>query len=493
MAYEVPFIPPQANNLLNPLDVQAKGFELGQQELAAQRQTQQYEQQQQNQRALKDAFQNADLSTQEGVNDLARKVGSITGDPTKAQAIQENYAKQKLQQAQISEQSALAGEHRAKQAELTREAFTDAMGEFVRVGTTIQGQYESDVKSGKLPVLAQDDALKSLKKEADSLRERFGDNPQIASMIQKIEAQDSYNPDQAKQGLARIHAMVGQLKQPPAIPGSPEDLKIRESEAAAAERGRQSEKPDKPEKPESGWEVKEVQDEQGKPQVVRVNKNTGEVRPVEGIKPKSGGMGARESVFTNRVLLSGNEAARDLENVVNLPIGASRGLFGGRTQGAGLFEASKESLANKMTTQDVQSYNVMATGFQRSLAAIESAGLAPQGTLTHQMDAVIFKEGDTNFTKLHKLAQVRQIVEAGLEVLQANPRLSDQEKKKASDILDRIHKAVPFSNADIIKLEYSDNPKATLRSIMPKAEAGAGYEDPDKEKRYQEWKRAHGG
>ncbi|MBF9666383.1 hypothetical protein IAI38_11655, partial [Streptococcus pseudopneumoniae] len=87
---------------------------------------------------------------------------------------------------------------------------------------------------------------------------------------------------------------------------------------------------------------------------------------------------------------------------------------------AGILDATKEVLANKLTSQEVQSYNVMSTGFQRALASIEAAGLMPTGQLTHQMDAVIFKEGDTNFTKLQKLAQTRQIVEEGLETALSN-------------------------------------------------------------------------
>lgn len=182
---------------------------------------------------------------------------------------------------------------------------------------------------------------------------------------------------------------------------------------------------------------------------------------------KQGEIGSRESVFIQRVIMSGNQAAHDLENVISLPMTASSGLFGGRKQGAGILDATKEVLANKLTSQEVQSYNVMSTGFQRALASIEAAGLMPTGQLTHQMDAVIFKEGDTNFTKLQKLAQTRQIVEAGLETTVSNPRIPKETREHAQSIIDSIRKSVPFTQQDLLRLDtlQQTNPNVTLKDV----------------------------
>lgn len=185
-------------------------------------------------------------------------------------------------------------------------------------------------------------------------------------------------------------------------------------------------------------------------------------------KPTLNLTGGRESVYVARMILGGNQAAKDLANVVQLPLTASTGFFGGRKQGSGLLDAGKEVLANTVTGQEAQSYNAMATGFQRSLAQIESAGLMPSGSLTHQMDAVLFKEGDTNLTKMHKLAQTRQIVEAGMEVIESNPRVSPEEKVKTKNILESIRKSVPFTHSDLIKLQVMQetNPSATLKDVL---------------------------
>ena len=190
--------------------------------------------------------------------------------------------------------------------------------------------------------------------------------------------------------------------------------------------------------------------------------------------------GGRESTFINRVVLAGNQAAADLTNVVKLPMSASRGLFGGRGQGTGLLDAAKESLATAMTTQEVQSYNVLATGFQRSLAAIEAAGLAPSGSLVHQMDSVIFKEGDTNYTKLLKLAQTRQIVDKGLETTLSNPRVPEETKAHIREIMGKIDKAVPFVPGDLLDLQQAQaaNPKVTLGEILKQKKAGQASDAP---------------
>jgi len=193
--------------------------------------------------------------------------------------------------------------------------------------------------------------------------------------------------------------------------------------------------------------------------------------------------GGRESVYVQRMMMGANQASKDLANVVQLPLTASTGIFGGRRQGAGLVDATKEILANKATAQEAQAYNAMATGFQRSLAQIESAGLMPSGSLTHQMDAVLFKEGDTNLTKLHKLAQTRQIVEAGMEVIEANPRVTPEEKSKVKDVLKSIRASVPFTHSDLIQLQVmqESNPGATLQDVITAKQSGRAPKEGDKQ------------
>lgn len=176
--------------------------------------------------------------------------------------------------------------------------------------------------------------------------------------------------------------------------------------------------------------------------------------------------GARGEVFTQRIVTSANEAIKELKNVVQLPMSASTGWLAGRGQSTGITGATKEVLANKATSQEVQLYNVMSSGIQRNLASIEAVGLMPSGSLTHMMDAVIMREGDTNLTKAAKLAQTRQIIEAGLEPILSNPRVEEEKKDFIRKMINQVKESVPFTQQDIIKLAESGDSKATLGSIM---------------------------
>ncbi len=181
-----------------------------------------------------------------------------------------------------------------------------------------------------------------------------------------------------------------------------------------------------------------------------------------------GAAGARENVMLGRVGQAGGQVTASLENIARLPLTATSGFFGGRHQGPGLLDATREVLANKVTGQEAQSYNVKAAGIQRNLAAIEAQGLMPPGTLSNQMEAVIWKEGDTNLTKLQKLAETRQIVDAGLGHILENPRVSDPEKAKLRDYQTRMARVVPFNHQDIDDWQAAAerNPGITLGQFM---------------------------
>lgn len=191
-----------------------------------------------------------------------------------------------------------------------------------------------------------------------------------------------------------------------------------------------------------------------------------------------GQMGSREAVYVNRALSSANMAVGDLANVARGPITQSTGIFGGRSQGPSLLDATREQLANKITSQEAQVYNVKVAGIQRNLATLESQGLAPSGSLTHQMDTVVFKETDTNLTKAYKLAETRQIVDRAMDVIVNNDRAPQTAKDMAAKIQAQTAKAVPFTIEDLDSLQTSKNPKASLRDFVSKQQQGAKKQAP---------------
>lgn len=193
-------------------------------------------------------------------------------------------------------------------------------------------------------------------------------------------------------------------------------------------------------------------------------------------KPWSG----REKVYTERILGSANQAATAIQNITELPVEASTGILGiGGHSGGSLFGASFGALKNSMSSQETQDYNVMLAGVKRNLAAIETMGLAPAGALTESMSSLEMRPGDSHMTKLRKLAEMRQIVEKGMDVPLADPAIPPEIKSLATKVVDTVTKAVPYTQEDVTKLQRSGekNPDMTLEELIKKRGLAAGKAD----------------
>jgi hypothetical protein len=169
---------------------------------------------------------------------------------------------------------------------------------------------------------------------------------------------------------------------------------------------------------------------------------------------QAGGLGSREGVFFGRVAAAGNQAALAIKNISELPVDTtSTGWMGGRQQGSGILAAVKESIANKVTPQGVQDYNTMITGVSRNLASIEASGMAPGAHFTDSMNSIIMKENDTPLTQMRKMAEMRQIVEKGLEPNLSNPRIPQQQRDLITGIIKSVQESVPFTQHDVTMFE----------------------------------------
>ena len=210
-------------------------------------------------------------------------------------------------------------------------------------------------------------------------------------------------------------------------------------------------------------------------------KDIAETKKIEAQIPLLGGGGAgggREGVMINRVIASANEASAAISNIAQLPVGASAGTMGiGGGPGHSVLASARDTLRNKLASQDVQDYNTMLPGIKRNLATIESSGLAPSGALTEGFAALELRDGDTEITKLRKMAEMRQIVEKGLEPNLANPRVPEQQKKLIRDIIGEVTKSVPYTQSDITELQKRQrkDEKITLTDLMK--EKGLGEVD----------------
>ena len=204
--------------------------------------------------------------------------------------------------------------------------------------------------------------------------------------------------------------------------------------------------------------------------------NEGELKFIPGgpKDPTKSSISGRESVMFSRVASSANEAVAAIQNIVELPLGASSGVLGvGGSAGHGILSSTKASLTNEMASQDVQDYNTMLAGVRRNLATIETAGLAPSGALTEGFASLELRAGDTEITKMRKLAEMRQVVEKGLEINLDNPRLPQEQKSLVQKIINDVKKAVPFTQHDVTSFQKSgkENKGMTLTEYMAKTVA----------------------
>lgn len=202
------------------------------------------------------------------------------------------------------------------------------------------------------------------------------------------------------------------------------------------------------------------------------------------IQPANGGLGVRGEQVMMRIQGAASESVQTLRNITELPISVSTGFLGGRQQGPSLLDANKEALANTMTSEEVKDYTTTIAGVQRNLSAIEATGLMPSGTLTHQMDAVVWKQGDTNFNKMRKLAEARQIVERGLQPFIKNPKIGEDEKDYMRSLVADLKEAVPFTVHDVNELERHGKHKQTIRDFATKEVSKSGARQSSEEAKF---------
>jgi hypothetical protein len=165
-------------------------------------------------------------------------------------------------------------------------------------------------------------------------------------------------------------------------------------------------------------------------------------------------MGAREAVFFNRIVGGAKNAQQTIENIVKLPVGASAGVLGiGSKPGDSMWKAGVDTLRNTVSEQTVQTYNTMIAGLDANLAQIEGHGLATSDSFRGQYDRLALREGDTEFTRLRKLAEMAQTIESGLDPYLNNPRIPPQQRQYIQEVIAAVRRTIPFTHGDVAALE----------------------------------------
>lgn len=179
------------------------------------------------------------------------------------------------------------------------------------------------------------------------------------------------------------------------------------------------------------------------------------------------GMNGREAQMTQRILSSAELGSQAIQNITELPLGATTGILGvGSSPGSSIMQSTKDVLRNKLSDQETQSYNVMAAGLERNLAMLEMQGGLQGGQhFSEQIGSALkLREGDTAATVMQKLAEARQIIEVATKVYMANPKLPESVKDSVQESIDKLRGAVPFTVHDVTSFlaAQDKNPKLTL-------------------------------
>ena len=201
-------------------------------------------------------------------------------------------------------------------------------------------------------------------------------------------------------------------------------------------------------------------------------------------------MGSRESAIFQRALNAGALGTKAIANVARGSMGQSGGIAGiGASPGHSVLQSTVDSLRNKLSPEEVQQYMVMNTGLARNLAAVESSGMVSPGTFSDQIgQGTTLRAGDTENTKLTRLAETRQILETGFNTMLSNPRVPESQKAYIRDHIAEVQQAIPFSVEDVQALNKAPAGTSLQDLITSKGlrkGGGAGaLSDDDLVKRY---------
>jgi len=173
------------------------------------------------------------------------------------------------------------------------------------------------------------------------------------------------------------------------------------------------------------------------------------------------------------------------QRMINATAGAASGfeaisgIKGGTTTGILPFLSNKEGITNFLSTRagrqlssdDAKILDVYYTGISRNLAAIEASGAATGLVgLTKSFEALKPAAGDSNYVVAAKLADAKRVVEETMKAAVSSGALSADQKKTASDLVNRIEKAIPFTIEDVNKSVTKGKP--TIGEVTTKAVQG---------------------
>lgn len=187
-------------------------------------------------------------------------------------------------------------------------------------------------------------------------------------------------------------------------------------------------------------------------------------------------LGVRERQVISRVFTAATNTAKDLENIMMMPSGASSGYLGSgvaATPGTNLLSAGWSDLKNRVSREETDIYNATLGGLSNQLMTLERQGMQGTGALEAQYDRLALVPTDTVQQKMYKLALIRQTVESALESNIAMGTVSGDLLTYAQRLQAQVARAVPFTPNDVIKLVNSGQRGGQTLGQITAARSGA--------------------
>lgn len=205
-------------------------------------------------------------------------------------------------------------------------------------------------------------------------------------------------------------------------------------------------------------------DAQGNQVPVLVDPRTGKASKVdlpEGVskieKPGARGQAGQNALtFASRVYGNIENAAQDIQNIVNLPAASQLPVLSGllnvdRKTAIG----SLESLAaRKITDKENRAFQQVTDQLGFALSRLEAQGLASGATkaAVDAFNSLRPAAGDNAINMAIYLARVKQEIQTGIKVHEKMPGATPEQKAAAKDVLAKLDAAVPFTVNDTLDI-----------------------------------------
>lgn len=212
----------------------------------------------------------------------------------------------------------------------------------------------------------------------------------------------------------------------------------------------------------------------------------------------------QEQARSQRAVNALGGVASSLESIAELSTGTTTEWFPNLTTKDGMLNAVRNYAGRKISSTDADMMNTFFKGLGRNLAAIETSGLASGlATLANQLESGVYINAgqDDPYRVASKLSDIRRVATENIQPAIDAGLMTPQQGVVAQKLVDRIKKVVPYDTTEVVKA-YRQSlgiKTPTLGETAAKAVAGptqapAGgpYSDPEKERRYQEWKAKQG-